>query len=191
MTVKESGTYKRLSALTEKLGLKPNEAGALNGELLGYSAGIELVKSFFDMVLREINVEKSTGIGLDIYAGICNINKNLSPEEKRSEIIKRLSECFGSYSVKDFEKELRKISPDIFYTSAQYNVIIHSVTSESIDRLKILGDAIEGYIAPYVKVSLDGEGCTFDYWDSTPFAFGDFENINCPFSVLDTIKQTN
>jgi len=191
LTVKKSASYKRLSALTEKLGLKPDEAGALNGELLGYSAGIELVKSFFDMILREINVEESTGTGLDIYAGICNIDKNLSPEEKRNEIIKRLSEHFGSYSVKDFEKELQKISPDVSYTSAQYSVMIHSVMSENIDRLKILGDAIEGYIAPYVKVSLDGEGCTFDYWDSTPFTFGDFENMNCPFSVLDTIKQTD
>lgn len=189
MTIEEGQSYKRLSALTESLGLRLDSGSALKGEILGYCIGIESVKSFFDMIFQETDIEKASGTGLSIYADMCNVDDALSIEEKRGEIITRLSGQFGAYPSADFASALKKLEPGLSYSSTAYSMTISSVTSENADILKALGNLIEEYVPPYVIVSLDGDGCTFDYWDSTPFVFEDYDRLNCPFSVLDTIKQ--
>lgn len=189
MEFNEQQIYERMKALTEKLGFKLIDGSVIKAEILGYFAGLELVKKNFDNTAKEIALNTAASLGLRRYSELIGDNAQGTVFSKKERIAERFSHVFASYTGGDFAKALTAVSADITYLASDFDMCINFKGTAAASTLKRIGKAIKDYVPPYVCVTFSGSGCDFDYWDSAAVMWGDIDGLGCPFSALDTMPK--
>lgn len=182
--------YERLSSLWQKLGLALDDRSQNKAEVRAYCAGIELIRKYFDDIFSQLFVETSSGVALSYYCEMLGVDGALPEEEKKRLIIERLNRKAGDYEHGELEKVVSAIDPGLRVVINDFVgfTTIYGSCKGNYDILPELAGLIENYIPPCTEVSFSGEGFDFDYWDSTPYLFEDFDNFRLPFYFIETVN---
>lgn len=180
--------YERLSGLYEKLGLTVDDGSSEKGEILACCAGISLVKDDFEQSFLQLFPNTSFQRGLSLFCELMNIDSSLTDDEKKRLIKKGLSQCYGDYIYGIFKKEIEDLSAVFFIESQDFVLTLSGTVTEDYTLLSKIGRILNNYLPPCTVARLDGIGLEFDYWDSTPYLFEDYDNLSLSFDVLDTLN---
>ncbi|MDE5984268.1 MAG: hypothetical protein K2H13_03335 [Eubacterium sp.] len=180
-------SYERLAVLFEQLGISAVSGSEDKGELMAYRAGIELVQNELEDGFNQLFVDTAFGIGLSQLCEMFKIDGMLSDEEKKLQIAEGFAEIYGNYVCGDFEKELDKQCPMLSAVPLDFYITINGSVKNDYDQLAKLGRILENYMPPCTVVEFGGNGFNFDYWDSTPYLFEDYDNFNLNFELLDEL----
>lgn len=182
-----NGSYERLAMLFEKLGISAVSGSEDKGELMAYLAGIELIQNEFEDCFNQLFADTASGLGLSQLCELFKIDSTLSVEEKRLKIAKGFADVYGNYIRGDFEKELDKQCPMLTAVPLDFYITINGSVKNDYDQLIKLGRILENYLPPCTVIGFGGNGFNFDYWDSTPYLFEDYDNFNLNFELLDEL----
>lgn len=182
-----NSSYERLAMLFEKLGISAVSGSEDKGELLAYCAGIALVQNAFENYFNQLFADTAAGLGLALFCELFKIDATLSDEEKRAEIAKGFAEVYGNYVSGEFEKELDKQCPLLTALPLDFYITINGSVKNEYDQLSKLGRVLENYLVPCTVIGFGGNGFNFDYWDSTPYLFEDYDSFNLNFELLDEL----
>lgn len=175
----------RLSSLFEMLGADLSENSVDSAELAAYEKGIECVLNSFSQAVKEMNVYEASSIGLSLFCEMTGVDSTLEEEEKRNQVIKRLSQVYGDYKLNDIYNALAEISPELIPGTSKFKIIFNLCRFDDDFDLKQLSKVINEMVPPCTTVGFFGDGATFDRWDGTAFLFQDYDNIDLSFSVLE------
>lgn len=178
----------RLSALFAKLGISAPIGSEDKGELMAYCAGIEIVQREFENNFNQLFADTASGLGLSQLCELLKIDSTLSDSEKKVRIVKELSVQYGSYGYGDFEKELDKQCPMLTAAPLDFYITINGSVKDDYDQLAKLGRIFENYLPPCTVIGFSGNGLDFDYWDSAPYLFKDYDNFNLNFEFIDELE---
>lgn len=183
-----NNSFDRLSALFEKLGISVSADSDDRGELLAYCAGIERIQLEFENYFNQLFADTATGSGLSLLCELLGIDSALSDKDKREQLVKKLSMQYGSYSYGEFEKVFDKQCPMLTAAPFDFYITINGSVKNDYDPLAKLGRIFEDYLPPCTVIGFSGNGLDFDYWDSTPYLFKDYDNFNLNFEFLDELE---
>ncbi|MCH5321289.1 MAG: hypothetical protein J1E36_05970 [Eubacterium sp.] len=180
--------YKRLSALFEKLGFPIDNGTKEKGELLAYCTAINTVQGELEENFAQMLADTSSGLGLSLFCELLGIDGTLSDEEKYKLIKEGLSQKYGDYIFGTMTSEIEGLADGFSMTADDFKITINGSIKSDTDILARLGKILEKYLLPCTVIAFCGDGIDFDYWDSTPYLFEDYDNLNLSFSVLDTLE---
>ena len=180
--------YKRLSALFEKLGLTAEKGTREKGELTAYCTAISTAQSDLDVGFNQILADTASGLGLSLFCELLGIDGSLSEDEKHRLINEGLSQRYGDYVFGTMADEIEGLAKGFSMTADDFRLTINGSIGKNTDILAKLGKIFEKYLLPCTVVSFSGNGMDFDYWDSTPYLFEDYDNLNLSFDVFDTLE---
>lgn len=175
----------RLSSLFEMLGADLSENSVDSAELAAYEKGIERVLNSFSQAVKEMNVYEASSIGLSLFCEMTGVDSTLEEEEKRNQVIKRLSQVYGDYKLNDIYYALADISPELTALTGRFEMTFNLNRFDTDFDLKKLSKVINEMIPPCTATGFLGDGATFDRWDATAFLFQDYDNIDLPFDLLE------
>lgn len=183
-------SYQRLASLWEKLGLSLDTASPNKAEVKAYCAGIELVEKYFEYIFSQIFFESSENIALSYYCEMLGIDGSLPEQEKKRLIALRLKERPGDYEAGELERAVKAIDSTIDVTVGDFigYTSFYGSCKGKHHILPRLADLIENYIPVCTDVSFGGGGFDFNYWDSTPYLFNDFDNFCLSFYFIETLN---
>ena len=183
--------YDRLSMLYEKLGISHSDGSSEKGELMAYCNEINALSSELESYFNQIYADIADGLGLSFFCELFKIDSHLNEHEKRQLIRKFLSSKYGDYTYGTMENEIEKLGDDFAMNAENFNVVINGSLNNNFDLLSRLGRIIENYLPPCTVAKFGGDGVDFDFWDSTPYLFEDYDNFNLSFDMLDTLRCSN
>lgn len=183
-------SYNRLSQLWKKLGFPVDKSLADKAEVMAYCKGLEMIENYFDELFLQLFAQTSDGVALSYYCQMLGIDGSLPADEKKRLIKEKLNQQFGDYTYSEFEKIISDIDPELRVVINDFVgfTTIYGSCKGKYDIFPRLTNAIENYIPPCSEVSFTGEGFDFDYWDSTPYLFENFDNLKFSFDFMETLK---
>ncbi len=184
----EQLSYERIRTLLEGIGINFTDNGISNAEISAYASGLGLIAEKFEALFSELFVHSAEDFGLERLEMLLNLEKSdLTVDERRKRITKRLSESFGEFTFEEFKKEFARLGSEVTYNAYQGTLTVWGIGSENFRLLEILGDIIEKTIPPFIKVVLSGYGMDFDCWDANGLCFNEYDLLNCSFDILESI----
>lgn len=183
-----SEIYTRLLALFEKLGLTAENGTKEKGELLAYCTAISIVQSELESNFNQMLADTASGLGLSLFCELLGIDVSLSDDEKHKLIREGLSQKYGDYAFGTMTSEVEGLADGFSMTADDFIITINGSIKSDFDILARLGKILKKYLLPCTVISFGGGGIDFDYWDSTPYLFEDYDNLNLSFDVLDTLE---
>lgn len=180
--------YTRLLALFEKLGLSAKKGTKENGELMAYCTAISIVHNELEVDFGQMLADTASGLGLSLFSELLGIDGSLSDEEKHKLIKEGLSQVYGDYVFGTMTSEVEGLADGFSMTADDFKITINGSIKGNADILARLGKILEKYLLPCTVIAFGGRGIDFDYWDSTPYLFEDYDNLNLSFNVLDTLE---
>lgn len=177
---------KRIIKLADLIGIGTEDNGRELAELKGYAEGIKLILSDLEKTALQLSPETAEDMALSLFCDMMSIDYTLSDSEKR-ELIKKGFLMDGiHYTNGEFEEKL---------TAAHFNAQLSAGTltlsnsaEQTAEDYKRLAKIIKNYASPNLFITFDGDGMTFENWDAFDFMFDEYDKLNFPFSMLDTIK---
>lgn len=179
--------YERLASLYSRLGISHPPGSAENGELLAYAAVLDDLNTYFEFCFKEMFADTATGLGLSLFCEMFRIDSTQTADEKRELIKLGLGSQYGEYKSDTIFAELEKLGDDFYILTDPFYAYAGGDIRDHYEVLPKLGRIIESYLPPSVSISYDGEGMDFDYWDSTPYLFKDYDNFKLCFDVIDKL----
>lgn len=180
--------YLRLSALFEKLGVSAGDGTSEKGELMAYCTAISALQNRLDLIFSQIFADTASGIGLSLFCELLGIDGSLSDSEKHRLTKEGLSQRYGDYVFGTMTDEIEGLAKGFSMTVDNFRITIRGSIKGNIGILSALGKILEKYLLPCTVVSFGGNGMDFDYWDSSPYLFEDYDNLKLSFDVLDTLE---
>ncbi|MGN1202386.1 MAG: hypothetical protein ACI4RF_03765 [Eubacterium sp.] len=180
--------YKRLSGLFEKLGISFENGSREKGELMAYCTGIDSVQAELDLCFNQVFADTASGLGLSLFCELLSIDSSMDIDEKRRLIKQGLSQTYGDYIFGTMQQEIEKLGNGFSMTAEDFCLTIGGSVKGNFDSLFELGKILEKYLPPCTVAEFSGDGLDFDYWDSTPYLFEDYDNFNLSFEFLDTLN---
>ena len=176
----------RILNLAALLGICTEKNSMELAELKGYAKGFELISGDFEETALQISPETAQGIALALFCDMMNIDYSLSDTEKREQIKHGFLLNGIDYKNGEFEKKLEAAHFSALLSAGKLTI---SATSEkTAEDYKKLAQLMKNYTTPNLFITFDGDGITFEEWAGIDFMFDEFDNLNFPFSMLDTIK---
>lgn len=182
-----SETYKRLSRLFEKLGIPYPDGSREKGELLAYCTAITAVQNDFETAFEQMLADTAYGLGLSLYCEMFKIDSSMSDAEKRKLIKQGLCRQYGGYLFGKMTGEIETLGEGFSVTADNFSLTVNGSVGENSALLSKIGEILENYLPPCVTAKSGGDGADFDYWDSTPYLFKDYDNLKLGFEFLDTL----
>lgn len=179
--------FDRLYSLFQMLGADLNDGSADSAEISAYSKGLEVVLESLDEIVKEIDVNTATGLGLSLFCELTNVDSTLSQEEKKSEVKKQLTRTYGDYKLNDIYLALADISNELTIFTDRFDFKFNLCSFDTDFDLKKLAKTVNEFIPPCTQVGFFGDGATFDRWDSSDYLFQDYDNLQLPFKMLDEL----
>ncbi len=180
--------YARLSALFEKLGLTAEKGTEDKGELLAYCTALSAAQDDLEINFGQMLADTASALGLSLFCELLGIDGSLSDDEKHRLIIEGFSQRYGDYAFGTMTDEIEGLAEGFSMTADDFMLSINGSIRNNIYILAQLGKILEKYLLPCTVVTFGGDGMNFDYWDSTPYLFEDYDNLNLSFDVLDTLE---
>lgn len=180
--------YKRLLALFEKLGIPAENGTKERGELLAYCTAINIAQNELEENFTQMFADTSSDLGLSLFCELLGIDGSLSEDEKHKLIKEGLSQKYGDYAFGTMTSEIEGLADGFSMTVDDFKITINGSVKSDDDILSRLGKILEKYLLPCTVIAFCGGGIDFDYWDSTPYLFEDYNNLKLSVSVLDTLE---
>lgn len=180
--------YERLSALYDRLSIDHPAGSQENAELKAFCSGISVLQEQFDEYIKQIFPDTADGLGLAYYCELLGVDYSLTDEEKREEIIYRLSEDYRRLNCNLFKEQIEQLDEGFSYSCSYFTITIDGSISGKEHLLKKINTIIETFAPPCTLVKFAGDGADFDYWDSLDDFFENYDSMELRFELLDTIK---
>lgn len=178
--------YQRLKTLIEYEGFTLADGSVIKGEVMGYLAGLTLLQEQLNTVLRESLVPTAEKQGLSVLLHELNLEMAGSAALTREKILNRLSQPYGAFSASLFNSALHAAcGTDAAYT-VNGGALRLQYTPADPGGMAALGNFLQEWVAPFLTVSLSGDGQSWDMFDAQASTCNQLDGMNCPFSVLDT-----
>lgn len=182
-----SDIFDRLFKLFQMLGADLGDNTGDSAELSAYASGLSLILNQFEEVIREIDVNTATGLGLSLFCEMTGVDGNLDETEKRQNIQKRLSQEYGDYKLNDIYIALADISYELTIMTSRFKFNFNLNEFGTDFDLKELAGVINEFVPPCTVAGFLGDGATFNKWDATDYLFEDYDNLKLPFKILDEL----
>ena len=177
---------KRIIQLAEMLSIDITPNSKELAELKGYAAGLELIFKDMAMIENQVFPLTATGNALSFICNQFNIDGNLADEDKYQLINSGFKYVFGDYVKGAMADEFKKY--DIECSGSDGKIILIASSYKNNKVIENMGRIFRNYLSPSSEVILDGNGIDFDFWDSTPYLFDDYDRLDIPFYILDKLK---
>ncbi len=183
-----SDEFNRLRTLYNSLGINAEEGTDDYAELEAICAGIDLVKEEYDLYFNEIFPDSANAQGLSLYCEMLNIDGKLGIEDKRKLVKDGLSEVFGKYTDGELKRVVNESIGNVNISSTIFLMHFSVSVLNKFHLLPKISRIIQNYLSPCVELIFDGDGFSFDIWDSTPFMFEDYDKLKLSFRMLESLK---
>ena len=180
--------YERLSSLYDKLNIDHPAGSQENAQLKAFSSGISFLQEQFDEYFKQIFPDTAEGLGLAYYCELLDVDYSLEEQERRDEIIYRLSEDYRKLDCSLLKEQIEGVGEGFSYSCNNFAITIDGSISGKEYLLKKINSIIERFISPFTVVNFAGDGADFDYWDSLDYFFEDYDSLGLRFELLDTLK---
>ena len=176
----------RITRLAEMLSIDITPCSTELAELKGYAAGLEMI--FDDMAVLEKQVFPLTASGsaLSFICNQFNIDGNLADEDKYRFIDSGFKYVFGDYVNGAMADAFKKYNVEC--SGSDGKIILCASSYKDSKVIENMGRIFRNYLSPASEVVPDGDGIDFDFWDSTPYLFDDYDRLDIPFYILDKLK---
>ncbi len=180
--------YNRLLKLFKTLGFSPLDKTTENAEIKGYAAGISFADKIMNETYNNMFIDTANDLGLDLYLGLVDKEKQATTEETRKVIIDSFSDNNGVISVNEFQNAVLTLGKNSKYNCL--NGVLTISSTDAIDRefFERLEYFIRNYAPTHLQIKLDGNGITFELFDKLHIRWRKLDEYNLPFSVMDTLK---
>lgn len=184
-----SEIYERLKTLTEYAGFKLTDSSVIKSEITAYTQGLSMVLERISLSKQEAYSVLARDYGLSVYLDEFGIKGASSIEEAEMMIWERQKELFGNFSMSLFSQALEKACGSDAEFQTENGVITIKNTQMTAKGVARLGQFLKGWVAPFIVPVSDGNGLKWDTIDSNGWSFICWDDADCPFSVLDTLKE--
>lgn len=175
----------RLTALYKTL---ISELGASDLAFISaVSKGVNKVREWYEFILSELFADSMEDAGLYNYSKLLGVDLSLSKEDKREAIISALKVREDDYTHGELETALKNIDDILHMYTQSYLMKISGFTISNIEYLPKITKLIDLYSMPGVITIFSHDGLTFADWDELDKTFKELDDLNCPFSMIDTI----
>lgn len=179
-------TETRILKLAKLIGISTEEKSRELAELKGYIQGLKLIADDLKQTALQLSPDTAQGTALSLFCDLTGVDYTLSDSEKREQIKKGFLPDGIDYVNGEFEEKLEKAH---FSARLSAGTLTFSAMAEqTAEDYKRLAEIMKNYTSPNLYITFDGDGMTFEKWGKTDFMFDEFDNLNFPFSMLDTIK---
>lgn len=179
--------YERLSSLFDKLGIEHPAGSTENAELMAYCVGIDGVYKDFELYFSQLFADTASGLGLSLFCELFKIDSVLTDSEKRTLIIQGLGRQYGDYIFGTMKSEFDKLGGGFSVSCEHFLLTVNGSVKDDSSLLSEIGKIIENNLPPCTAAKCSGDGADFDYWDSTDFLFGEYDDLKLGFELLDTV----
>lgn len=183
-----SEIYERLKRLTEYAGFKLTDSSVIKSEITAYTEGLSMVQDRLSLCEQEAYSASARDYGLYIVLNEFGIKDASSIEEAEMMAWERQKELFGNFSMTLFSQALKKVSDEAEFETENGVMTIKNIDVSPVGAER-LGRFIRGWVAPFIVPVSDGGGLSWDTVDSNGWNFISWDAADCPFSVLDTLKE--
>ena len=177
---------KRIIKLADLISIATEDNSRELAELKGYAEGIKLILSDLEKTALQLSPETAEDMALGLFCDMMGIDYTLSDSEKR-ELIKKGFLMDGiHYANGEFEEKLAAA-----HFNAQLSagtLTLSNAAEPTAEDFKKLAEIMKNYASPNLFITFEGDGITFEKWDTFDFMFDEYDKLNYPFSMLDTIK---
>lgn len=177
---------KRITDLAQMLGMDTSPGSKGLAELKGYAAGLEMISDDMAVIERQVFPLTATGNALGFICNQFAVNGSLDDAEKYHLIDSGFKQVFGDYISGSMAKELKKY--DINCSGSDRKIFLSTSSYRNSKAIENMGRIFRNYLSPMSEIVLDGDGIDFDFWDSTPYSFDDYDRLDIPFYILDKLK---
>lgn len=151
------------------------------------AAGLKMINDYYDELMNEMFVDTMSLYGLDSYKELFDIDLNLSDDKAKSIISNNMKQGVRLFKYNEFGNFLQSLNRESEYISKNYITRITGISFSQIELLPILAKKLEELAPPVGVIFLGKNGVNYDSWDSKDFTFSEYEALNSPFSIIDTI----
>lgn len=183
-----SEIYERLKTLTEYAGFRLTDSSVIKSEITAYTEGLSMVLERISLSKQEAYSVLARDYGLSVFLDEFGIKGASSIEEAEMMIWERQKELFGNFSMSLFSQALKKACQEAEFET-ENGVLKLKNLEVSANGVQRIGQFIKGWVAPFVIPVSDGDGLSWDTIDSNGWNFIVWNAADCPFSVLDTLKE--
>lgn len=182
--------YYRLKPLLENAGIEFNIDGISRAEIFAYSAGIAYVWNYLEKAFDDVFMANESDAVK--YANLLNIDADrYSVFELKEEIRNRLAMNFATATVAEHNAAFGAIG------SGNYSLILDPeddfpmmiISGVNIEDLPQLAKFIEAYTCAFEKTIYNGNGMTFDNWDTWNQPFYALDKMALPFNIIDYLRS--
>lgn len=179
-----NAVYDRLKALVTGVGIQVDDNSVDDAELYCYCQALDYVYQKIKSVAD--NVFAVSDENIDRYTSLLNIDcTDKTYDQIYAEIQSRFSADFGDVAVEDMAEDFQIVG------SGTYSVSRGNLTFENVavEDLYNLSQFLLKWSTPYTQCLFSGNGTTFDVWDEWGQSFSYYDNLQLPFSILDTYEK--
>lgn len=184
-----SEIYERLKTLTEYAGFKLKDSSVIKSEISAYTEGLSVIYDRIMLCMQEAYSALARDYGLSIMLDEYKIKGASSIEEAEKMIWDRQKELFGNFSMSLFSQAFEKACGEEAGFETENGVLTIKNTKVTADGVALLGQFLKGWVAPFILPIADGDGLSWAVIDNNSWNFICWDNADCPFSVLDTLKE--
>ncbi len=186
--MKNTTCCERLVQLFDFLGFKYHSNLFVKGEIESYCYAVNLIKDKLDEIFSEVLYENMGGTGARMMCSMLHLSFAPDENEKRENIIKRLSYDFGSYQSGMLEEYIGFVDENLSAETENFVMKISGASAKNNDILYKIGEYFKNFLPPFISADFGGDGLDFDYWDLAEYTFDEYDNFNLSFNFLETLQ---
>lgn len=151
------------------------------------AAGLKMINDYYDELMNEMFVDTMSLYGLDSYKELFDIDLSLSDDKAKSIISSNMKQGVRLFKYNEFGLFLQSLKRESEYFSKSFITMISGITFSQIELLPMLAKKLDELAPPVGKIIFSKNGVNYDSWDSKDFTFSEYDALNSPFSIIDTI----
>lgn len=176
----------RLTGLMQNLGFTCADGSYTKAEMCAYAAGLSLVKNELNEGFNQIFTDTMGSQGILMYCDLLGIDSSSEEEELKEKIVTRLSENYRLVSEKEYDEVKKNVQGylEMYMNMMGWTFYIKPVTYET---LAAFSQFRKNYYLVHRQLLGGGLGMTFDELDGLNLRWFEFEELDFPFEVWNTI----
>lgn len=176
-------TRQRLVNLYNELGIK-TDSGISRAELEAYLTAIILVRDYIDECFGRIFIPFAANQDLQEYKDLIGDYVVFDGRKPYEIIGYRLKNQWGSFKLDEFQDVMEAVSANLVYAVTPNKIYFFNL---DVDDLRKFGDFIKGYVPAGFKIIASPDNSDFNSWDRFVKSWYEFEALELPFNVLDSL----
>lgn len=165
-----------------------NSAGLSNSAMIDTIIfAFDMMNSYYDELMEELFVDTMHQWGLRRYKELFDIDFDTDDTESRQIISDKMKKCISYFEKKEFDNFLKTIDSSIAFNTKDYVMTISGMDFSFVDSLPLLSKKLSELAPPMGRVQLNNSGASYQDWDDKDFTFLQYEALDSPFSIIDTL----